>query len=110
MAKGWMLTVIACLALAASQPTSAQQDEPQEENKKSIKDYFDLYTYDSEELHEIWREAAKRKQLLGPIGLGGYYIPSSQEPGPYYGPPLQIWGGGFGTSLWRNPITGWPIQ
>jgi hypothetical protein len=110
MATGTLLAIIAAVALAVPPATSAQQDEPQEENKKSIKDYFDLYTYDPEELHEIWQEAEKRKQLLGPIGLGGYYIPSSQEPGPYYGPPLQIWGRGFGTSLWRNPITGWPIQ
>ncbi len=109
MAKGSMLALIAFLALAASQPTAAQQDEPKEE-KKSIKDYLDLYTYDPEELHKIWQQAARRKQLFGPLGLGGYFIPSSQEPGPYYGPPLQIWGRGFGTSLWRNPITGWPIQ
>jgi hypothetical protein len=109
MAKGSMLALIALLALAAPPPTGAQQDEPKED-KKSIKDYFDLYTYDPDELHAIWQAAEQWKQLIGPIGLGGYYIPPSQEPGPYYGPPLQIWGRGFGTSLWRNPITGWPIQ
>ncbi len=105
-----MLALIALLALAASQPTSAQQDEQKEESKKSIKDYFDLYTHDSRELHAIWQKVEQRKQLIGPVGFGGYYIPPSQQPGPYYGPPLQIWGRGFGTSLWRNPITGWPIQ
>jgi len=60
------------------------------------------------ELHEIWQESERRKHLAGPFWLGGYYIPPSQQPGP--GPPLQIWGRGFGTSLWRDPVTGWPIR
>jgi len=109
MPKHSVWVLVAFLAVGASQVASAQQSES-EEKKKSIRDYFDLYTYDPDELHEFWQEAERRKPLSGPFGLGGYYLPPNREPGPYYGPPLQIWGRGFGTSLWRNPITGWPIQ
>jgi hypothetical protein len=110
MANGSVLALLAVLAFAVSHPARAQQEEVKEEKKKSIKDYLDVYYHDPAELDELWQEAERRKPLTGPFGLGGYYIPPSQEPGPYSGPPLQIWGRGFGTSLWRNPITGWPIQ
>jgi hypothetical protein len=119
MAKASVPTLIALtalLSLAAPRSTSAQQDGTKQESRKSekseksIRDYFDLYTYDAEELHQYWQEAERRKQLIGPIGVGGYFIPAGLESGPYPGPPLQIWGRGFGTSLWRDPITGWAIQ
>ena len=109
MIRHVVLALTAFLAFGISQLTSAQEDEPQED-EKSISDYMDLYIHDPDELYELWQEAEKWKQLFGPFGLRGYYIPPSQEPGPYYGPPLQIWGRGSGTTLWRNPITGWPIQ
>ncbi|HEX9723953.1 MAG TPA: hypothetical protein VGC53_06685 [Vicinamibacteria bacterium] len=110
MANGPVFALIAILTFVVSHPATAQQDEAKEEGKKSIKDYLDVYYHDPAELGKLWQEAERSKPLIGPLGLGGYYIPPSQEPGSYYGPPLQIWGRGFGTSLWRNPITGWPIQ
>ena len=45
---------------------------------------------------------------FGPLVIGAYHIFPAQEPGPYVGPPTRIWGLGFGTSLWRDPVTGWP--
>ncbi len=89
--------------------TSAQTTETDGE-KKSLKQFLHVYDYDPRELHEIWRQSEQEKHLTGPFWLGGYYIPPSQQPGPNVGPPLQIWGRGFGTSLWRDPVTGWPTR
>ena len=108
MPKPSVLALVAFLALGLSPTTSAQEEKP--EQKKTIKDYLDVYYHDSAELDELWMEAERRRRLRGPIGYRGYYTPVGLEPGPYYGPPLQIWGRGSGTSLWRNPITGWPLQ
>jgi hypothetical protein len=44
----------------------------------------------------------------GPFEVGAFHVFPAQEPGPYLGPPTRIWGLGFGTSLWRNPVVGWP--
>lgn len=43
----------------------------------------------------------------GPISIGAYHVSLAREPGPHRGPPTRIWGLGFGTSLWMNPVTGW---
>jgi hypothetical protein len=45
---------------------------------------------------------------VGPITVGAFHVFPAQEPGPYIGPLTRIWGLGFGTSLWRDPVTGWP--
>lgn len=108
MVRGTALVLLAFLLLAV--PLSAQKDERKENKKKSLKDYLHLHKYDHWELQEYWQKSEHWKQLTGPFGLGGYYIPPSHQPGPYPGPPLQIWGRGFGASLWRDPVTGWPIQ
>lgn len=110
MASHSVLVLVAVLTFAVSQPAVAQQNETKEETTKSVKDYLNVYYLDHAEREAIWQEAERRKHLIGPLGLGGYNVPPSQDPGPYYGPPLQMWGRGFGTSLWRNPVTGWPIQ
>jgi hypothetical protein len=44
----------------------------------------------------------------GPFELGAFHVFPAQEPGPHLGPPTRIWGLGFGTSLWRNSVAGWP--
>lgn len=102
--------VIALLWLSGTAFASEQATEKGGENEKSLKQFLHVYNYDPLELHEIWRQSEQRKHLAGPLWLGGYYIPPSQQPGPNVGPPLQIWGRGFGTSLWRDPVTGWPIR
>ncbi len=107
MVRGTALVVIALFWLSGTALTGAQTTEKNGE-KKSLKQFLHVYNYDPRELHEIWQESEQRKHLAGPFWLGGYYIPPSQQPGP--GPPLQIWGRGFGTSLWRDPVTGWPIR
>lgn len=48
--------------------------------------------------------------VVGPLVVGAFHIFPALEPGPYIGPPARIWGLGFGTSLWRDPVTGWPLQ
>ena len=110
MTKRLALLLLGFLALAPS-PIKGAQDpkDAKEEARTSIKD-FEIQSHASRELRDIWQEAERRKQLIGPIGFRGYSIPAGQEPGPYPGPPLQIWGRGSASSLWRNPITGWPIQ
>lgn len=108
MAKGFVWALVASLAFSTSQLTNAQEDEA--EKKKSVENYLDVYYHDPAEFEGLWLDAQRRRHLVGPVGLRGYYTPPSQEPGPYYGPPLQIWGRGSGTSLWRNPVTGWAIQ
>jgi hypothetical protein len=44
----------------------------------------------------------------GPFELGAFHVFPAQEPGPHLGPPTRIWGLGFGTSLWRSSVAGWP--
>ncbi len=109
MVRGIACLLIALFWLSGTALTGAQATEKDGE-KKSLKQFLHVYNYDPRELHEIWQQSEQRKHLAGPIWLGGYYIPPSQQPGPNVGPPLQIWGRGFGTSLWRDPVTGWPIR
>ena len=108
MVRGTALVAIAVLSLAGYAMPSSQAENGKK--KKSLKQYLHIYTHDPRELHEIWRRSQEREHLGGPFWLGGYYIPPSQQPGPNLGPPLQIWGRGFGTSLWRDPVTGWPLR
>ena len=107
MVRGTALVAIALFWLSGTALTSDQTTEKNGE-KKSLKQFLHVYNYDPGELHGIWQESERRKHLAGPFWLGGYYIPPSQQPGP--GSSLQIWGRGFGTSLWRDPVTGWPIR
>ena len=104
----WLVT--ATLSMTGTGFTGTQAAEKDHEKKKTLKQYLQIYYYDPEELHQLWRQSEQRKHLGGPFWLGGYYIPPSQQPGPNVGPPLQIWGKGFGTSLWRDPVTGWPLR
>jgi hypothetical protein len=69
------------------------------------------FQYDPRELypegsgaHPTW------KRILGPVGVGGFHVFPGRVAGPNNGPPRTIWGQGIGTSLWRDPITGWPLQ
>lgn len=44
----------------------------------------------------------------GPFRLAAFHVFPTQRPGPYLGSPMKLWGSGFGTTLWRNAVTGWP--
>ena len=50
------------------------------------------------------------KRIWGPLGIAGYHIAPAAESGPYHGPPMRFWTNGWGTSLWRDTVTGWPLQ
>jgi hypothetical protein len=50
-------------------------------------------------------------QLRSWLLAGGFHLYPAWEPGPYQGPPARIWQPGWwGTTLWRDPVTGWPLQ
>jgi hypothetical protein len=55
-----------------------------------------------------WEKAPRFRAWVGPLGLGGYHLPPAKETGPFGGPPMHIYGTGFGASVWREPITGLP--
>jgi hypothetical protein len=89
---------------AGAETQEKKQDD--KASKKKIKIDFS-YRYDPLELHAYSRKATRRwTQIKGPIGLGDYHVPPALETGPYYGPPLHIYGRGFGASVWRDPVTG----
>ncbi len=54
--------------------------------------------------------ASRFNNLFKIFSVGDVHVFPSRESGPYLGPPLRIWGNGFGTSLWREPVTGWALQ
>jgi hypothetical protein len=49
-----------------------------------------------------------RPLTYGPFKLAAFHVFPTQVPGPSIGPPTKLWDSGFGTSLWRNAVTGWP--
>jgi hypothetical protein len=81
-------------------------DERADQKKQIDLDFSDQYKLLSEDL-EKWRRLRK---LFGIFGLAEMHIYPGRESGRNLGPPLRIWGNGFGTSLWRDPVTGWPLQ
>lgn len=87
-----------------------QSDEagPRENSDRITFDFS--FDYDPEELRANWAEKVRIKKIWGPIGIAGYHIFPAAESGPALGPPMRIWANGVGTSLWRNPVTGWPEQ
>lgn len=95
-----------------AQETKDQKQEKQEkkENKKKKLKFDFSFKYDPLELHKYSRQSPRRLTLKGPVGIGGFHVPTAYETGPALGPPLQIWGTGWGASLWRDPITGRYIQ
>jgi hypothetical protein len=99
------------LLIVAFTPGLLAQDKPKEKKETEKKIKLDVsYDYDPQELHRHWRDLIRWKRIKGFVGIGSYHIFPARESGPYKSPPLTIWGQGFGTSLWRDPITGWPIQ
>jgi hypothetical protein len=103
--------VFASLLVLTFTPGLLGDDKPKEKKKTQQKIKFDFsYDYDPQELHQYWRDLVRWKRIKGVIGVGSYHIFPARESGPYRAPPLTIWGQGFGTSLWRDPVTGWPIQ
>ncbi len=101
-----LLVVLLCLSPLALAQEKEQQKQDSGEKKKLKLDMS--YKYDPFELHAYSRKFPQPKQLKGPIRLGEYYLAPAQDSGP--GPPLRLYGTGFGTSLWRDPVTGRPIM
>jgi hypothetical protein len=88
-----------------SETRSEKNDSASEKEKKPRIDLasdIDRYT---KNLDKRWR-----KKLFGTFGIAEAHVFPGRETGPYLGPPIRIWGNGWGTSMWRDPVTGWPIQ
>ena len=100
------------VSFSASAQEASEKDDGtgREEEGERDKIKFDFsFDYDPEELREHWRELVRWKRIWGPIGVEMHIFPAA-EGGPYYGPPTRIWTNGVGTSLWRDPVTGWALQ
>jgi hypothetical protein len=96
---------------SSSTPQQESQNQPQPQpaastDKKIVIDFSDEYEHLSEDLEKNLRW----KKLFGKFGIAEVQIFPARETGPYLGPPMRIWGNGWGTSMWRDPITGWAIQ
>lgn len=112
MSLGTMKSLlIAFLVLVLLTPCLVAKDKAKTKKEETKKLKFDLnYKYDPRELHEYSNELKRWKRIKGMFYLGTYHIPPSNLSGPMLGPPRYIWTNGFGTSLWRDPVTGWPIM
>lgn len=85
--------------------TEAPSAEPVQQKKIKL-DFSDQYKMLSEDLEKSLRF----KHLFRIFGVSEVHIYPAREAGPYFGPPLKLWGNGWSTSLWRDPVTGWPLQ
>ena len=97
-----MLGATLLMALLLQEPPPAE--EGPSETKRIDLDFSDQYKMLSEDLEK----ALRWKKLFWIVGVSEVHIFPGRESGP--GPPLRIWGHGFGTSLWRDPVTGWALQ
>ena len=101
----WVALVFPLLAGAQENETPTDRDRSRDEVA------FDFaFEHDPRELYQRAVDKIRWRRIVGPVGIGRFHIFPAQETGPNLGPAKRIWGDGFGTSLWRDPITGWPIQ
>jgi hypothetical protein len=101
------MTAAGLLLLALLQGQAQDPGTEAASGRKTIDlNFSDQYKMLSEDLEKTLRW----KKLFGIFGVSEVHIYPARESGPYLGPPLHIWGNGFSTSLWRDPVTGWPIQ
>ena len=94
------------LALLQGEAQQASAEDSSREKTRIDFDFSDQYKMISEDLERSLRW----KHVFKIFGIAEVHIYPGRESGPYLGPPLHIWGNGFGTSLWRDPVTGWPLQ
>ena len=98
------------LLLLTSFATASQDDKRSKSERSKEKIQFDLsFDHEPSELYKDVIGKLRWKRLIGPFGIGEFHIFPARESGPYLGPPRRIWGHGIGTSLWRDPVTGWPL-
>ena len=103
--------VLASILVAFLAPGLVAQEKSKEKKEPPKKLNFDFrFDYDPRELHEYSQDYNRWKKIKGIFGVGSYHIPVGHVHIPYKSPPLTIWGQGFGTSLWRDPVTGWPTM
>ena len=94
------------LAFLQGQTQSPPAEDRPSEKKQIDVNFSDQYKMLSEDLEKSLRW----KHLFRIFGIAEVHIYPARESGPYLGPPLHIWGNGFSTSMWRDPVTGWPLQ
>jgi hypothetical protein len=100
-----MIGAVILLALLLQEPEPPMATGPSEKKHIDL-DFSDQYKMLSDDLEKVLRW----KKLFGMFGVSEVHIFPGRESGPYLGPPLRIWGNGFSTSMWRDPVTGWPLQ
>ena len=105
-----IVSALILMALLAPCLTAQEKAKAKEKKEPQKKLNFDFrFDYDPRELHEYSQDYNRWKKIKGVFGVGSYHIPVGYVPVPYKSPLLTIWGQGFGTSLWRDPVTGWPL-
>ena len=100
-----MIGAVILLTLLLQEPEPPMETGPSEKKQINL-DFSDQYKMLSNDLEK----ALRWKKLFGIFGVSEVHIFPGRESGPYLGPPLRIWGNGFSTSMWRDPVTGWPLQ
>ena len=86
----------------ATAPEALKKEQTKEKKKRIQFDFS--FEYDPLELRRWSRQTPRRVPIKGPVGIGSYYLPPALDNLP--GPPLHIWGTGWGASVWRDPVTG----
>lgn len=104
---GGKLALSVALLLLASAARAQDDEKPRPDDRIKFDFSFD---YDPEELRETIDERIRWKRIVGPLGVAGYHVFPAQRTGANLGPPREIWTNGWGTSMWRDPVTGWPLQ
>ena len=104
----WVVIALAVMWCGSAAEAQDRSEKTRDELDRIQYDFS--FDYDPAELRENYVETLRWKRLWGPIGIAGYHIHPAAESGPYPGPPLRFWSNGWGTSLWRDSVTGWPLQ
>src|SRR5262245_58853286 len=90
------------LVILLQQEDPAAMEAGPSEKKQIDLNFSDQYKMLSDDLEK----ALRWKKLFQIFGVSEVHI----FPGRESGPSLRIWGNGFSTSMWRDPVTGWPLQ
>lgn len=110
LTRMWARLVLFVLVLTVPAVSLGQDNRNRKKGEHRDRVEFDFsFDYDPAELRDISAKL-RFKRIWGPFGIAGHHIFPAAESGPYQGPPQRIWSNGFATSLWRDPVTGWPLQ
>ena len=111
LTRMWARFVLFVLVLTLAAVSLGRDSRNRKKGENGDRIEFDFsFDYDPAELRENISNKLRFKRIWGPFGIAGYDIFPAAESGPYQGPPQRIWSNGFATSLWQDPVNGWPLQ